>query len=165
MVTYYWSKIFYCLWSLGQTRYGSIFITKAILNDQPIKVFNHGKMIRDFTYIDDIVESVIQILNKPSLPDKFFDTKSPNPASSWSPYRVFNIGNSTPTSLLDYIEAIENEIGKKSKKQFLPMQPGDVPETESDTSLLESWIGFKPNTSIKNGVKQFITWYRDFYKI
>ena len=149
----------------GRPDMALFLFTKAILNDQPIKVFNHGKMVRDFTYIDDIVESVFQIINKPSLSDKFFNTKSPNPSSSWAPYRVFNIGNSTPTSLLDYIEAIENEIGKKSKKQFLPMQLGDVPETESDTSLLEAWIGFKPNTPIKNGVKQFITWYRDFYKI
>ena len=149
----------------GRPDMALFLFTKAILNDQPIKVFNHGKMVRDFTYIDDIVESVFQIINKPSLSDKFFNTKSPNPSSSWAPYRVFNIGNSTPTSLLDYIEAIENEIGKKSKKQFLPMQLGDVPETESDTSLLEAWIGFKPNTPIKNGVKQFITWYREFYKI
>ncbi len=149
----------------GRPDMALFLFTKAILNDQPIKVFNHGNMVRDFTYIDDIVESVFQIINKPSLSDKLFNTKSPNPSSSWAPYRVFNIGNSTPTSLLDYIEAIENEIGKKSKKQFLPMQLGDVPETESDTSLLEAWIGFKPNTPIKNGVKQFITWYRDFYKI
>ena len=149
----------------GRPDMALFLFTEAILNDQPIKVFNHGKMIRDFTYIDDIVESIIQIINKPSVSDKSFDTKSPNPSSSWAPYRVFNIGNSTPTSLLDYIEAIENEIGKKSKKLFLPMQPGDVPETESDTSLLESWTGFKPNTSIKDGVKQFIAWYRDFYKI
>ena len=149
----------------GRPDMALFLFTKAILNDQPIKVFNHGKMIRDFTYIDDIIESVMKIIKKPSISDKFFNTKSPNPSSSWAPYRVFNIGNSTPTSLLEYIDAIENEIGKKSKRLFLPMQPGDVPETESDTSLLESWIGFKPNTSIKNGVKQFITWYRDFYKI
>ena len=149
----------------GRPDMALFLFTKAILNDQPIKVFNHGKMIRDFTYIDDIVQSVMQIINKPSLSDNLFNTKSPNPSSSWAPYRVFNIGNSTPTSLLDYIDAIENEIGKKSQKLFLPIQPGDVPETESDTSLLESWIGFKPNTSIKKGIKQFITWYRDFYKI
>ena len=97
----------------GRPDMALFLFTKAILNDQPIKVFNHGKMIRDFTYIDDIIESVMQIINKPSIPDKFFNTKSPNPSSSWAPYRVFNIGNSTPTSLLEYINAIENEIGKK----------------------------------------------------
>ena len=142
----------------------ALFIfTKSILNNEPIKVFNNGKMIRDFTYIDDIVESLKRILNKPATPDYNFNKKNPNPSTSWSPYKIFNIGNSTPTPLIDYINAIEHELGLKAKKLLVPMQLGDVPTTESDSTELESWINFKPNTSIKYGVKKFIEWYKDFY--
>ena len=142
----------------------ALFIfTKSILNNEPIKVFNNGKMIRDFTYIDDIVESLKRILNKPATPDYNFNKKNPNPSTSWSPYKIFNIGNSTPTPLIDYINAIEHELGLKANKLLVPMQLGDVPATESDSTELESWINFKPNTSIKFGVKKFIEWYKDFY--
>ena len=142
----------------------ALFIfTKSILNNEPIKVFNNGKMIRDFTYIDDIVESLKRILNKPATPDYNFNKKNPNPSTSWSPYKIFNIGNSTPTPLIDYINAIEHELGLKANKLLVPMQLGDVPTTESDSTELESWINFKPNTSIKYGVKKFIEWYKDFY--
>ena len=142
----------------------ALFIfTKSILNNEPIKVFNNGKMIRDFTYIDDIVESLKRILNKPATPDNNFNKKNPNPSTSWSPYKIFNIGNSTPTPLIDYINAIEHELGLKANKLLVPMQLGDVPTTESDSTELESWINFKPNTSIKYGVKKFIEWYKDFY--
>ena len=142
----------------------ALFIfTKSILNNEPIKVFNNGKMIRDFTYIDDIVESLKRILNKPATPDYNFNKKNPNPSTSWSPYKIFNIGNSTPTPLIDYINAIEHELGLKANKLLVPMQLGDVPKTESDSTELESWINFKPNTSIKYGVKKFIEWYKDFY--
>ena len=142
----------------------ALFIfTKSIINNEPIKVFNNGQMIRDFTYIDDIVESLKRILNKPAIPDNSFDQKNPNPSTSWAPYKVFNIGNSTPTPLLDYINAIEHELGLNAKKLLVPMQLGDVPATESDSNQLESWINFKPNTSIKYGVKKFIKWYKDFY--
>ena len=142
----------------------ALFIfTKSILNNEVINVFNNGQMIRDFTYIDDIVESLKRILNKPAMPDRRFNKKLPNPSTSWAPYRIFNIGNSTPTNLMDYIDAIEKELCLDAKKIFLPMQQGDVPATESDSSELEDWINFKPNTSIKSGVKNFIKWYKDFY--
>ena len=142
----------------------ALFIfTKSIINNEPITVFNNGQMIRDFTYIDDIVESLKRILNKPAIPDHNFNKKNPNPSISWSPYKIFNIGNSTPTPLIDYINAIEHELGLKANKLLVPMQLGDVPATESDSTELESWINFKPNTSIKYGVKKFIEWYKDFY--
>ena len=142
----------------------ALFIfTKSILNNEPITVFNNGQMIRDFTYIDDIVESLKRILNKTAIPDNSFDQRNPNPSTSWAPYKVFNIGNSTPTPLIDYISAIEHELGLNAKKLLVPMQLGDVPATESDSTELESWINFKPNTSIKYGVKKFIKWYKDFY--
>ncbi len=147
----------------GRPDMALFLFTKSILEGKPINVFNKGKMIRDFTYIDDIVESLIRILNKPASIDNFFDNKNPDPSKSWAPYRVFNIGNSTPTHLIDYIDAIEQELGLKAKKILLPMQMGDVPATESDSSELESWINFKPNTSIKSGIKKFVRWYREFY--
>jgi UDP-glucuronate 4-epimerase len=139
--------------------------TKSILQGKTIKVFNHGKMLRDFTYIDDIVESLIRIIYKPPTHDATFDTDKPNPATSWAPHRIFNIGNSNPTPLMDYISAIENCIGVKAKKEFLPLQMGDVPATSSDCSELESWIGFKPKTSINQGVEKFILWYKSFYGV
>ena len=142
----------------------SLFLfTKSILEGEPIKVFNHGNMTRDFTYIDDIVESIMRLLKKPPIQDKYFDTSNPNPDTSWAPHRIFNIGNSTPESLIDYIKAIEDNLGIKAKKELLPLQPGDVPSTFSDCTSLESYINYKPNTSIKDGIKKFISWYRKFY--
>ena len=149
----------------GRPDMALFLFTKSILNNEPIKVFNKGQMVRDFTFIDDIVESLIRVLYKPATPDNNFDSNFPNPSTSWAPHRVFNIGNSNPTTLMEYIEAIENELGIIAKKDFLPMQPGDVPATESDSSILEEWIKFKPNTSIKDGVKKFIEWYKKFYEI
>ena len=144
----------------------ALFIfTKAILNNEPIKIFNHGKMIRDFTYIDDIVKSILEVIKKPPKENNCFNTDNPNPSRSWAPYRIFNIGNSDPVSLMDYIEAIEQTIGIEAKKLFLPIQPGDVPYTASDCSELQSWIGFKPKTTVREGVSKFIGWYRDFYGI
>ena len=149
----------------GRPDMALFLFTKSILEGRTIKVFNHGKMLRDFTYVDDIVESLIRIIYKPPIPDVSFDTDKPNPATSWAPHRIYNIGNSTPTPLMDYIDAIENCIGVEAKKEFLPLQLGDVPATSSDCSELESWIGFKPKTSIKVGVEKFISWYRDFYGV
>ena len=123
--------------------------TKAMLAGDPIQVFNNGQMVRDFTYIDDIIESLVRLLDKPATAEVAFDRSSPDPATSWAPHRVFNIGNSNPTPLMDYIEAIEAALGTISLKEFLPMQPGDVPATAADTSALEAWTGFKPNTSVK----------------
>ena len=139
--------------------------TKSILEGVPIKVFNNGQMIRDFTYIDDITESLLRIIYKPAISDNLFDTDNPKPFSSWAPHRIYNIGNSSPTKLMDYINAIEKCIGVKAKKEFLPLQMGDVPSTSSDCSELESWIGFKPHTSVYDGVKKFVEWYKDFYGI
>ncbi len=149
----------------GRPDMALFLFTKSILEGKTIKVFNHGKMLRDFTYIDDIVESLIRIIYKTPTHDSTFDTDKPNPATSWAPHRIFNIGNSKPIPLMDYINAIENCIGVKAKKEFLPLQLGDVPATSSDCSELESWIGFKPKTSINLGVKKFILWYRSFYGV
>ncbi len=149
----------------GRPDMALFLFTKSILENKPIKIFNHGRMIRDFTYIDDIVESLIRVLEKPATSDKEFDSDNPNPATSWAPHRILNIGNSNPTSLMDYIEAIEDSLGIKAKKYFLPIQPGDVPSTSSNCRALENWISFKPQTSINDGVKNFIEWYRRFYEI
>ena len=149
----------------GRPDMALFLFTKAILGGQPIQVFNNGQMVRDFTYIDDIIESLVRLLNKPAAPDLAFDSAKPNSATSWAPHRVFNIGNSNPTPLMDYIEAVETTLGIKAEKQFLPMQPGDVPTTAADTSTLEAWINFKPNTSVKEGVSRFVSWYREFYRV
>ena len=138
--------------------------TNAIINEMPIEIFNKGDMIRDFTYIDDIVESIILVMNKEAEPNLSFRKEKPNPATSWAPYRVFNIGNSTPINLMDYITCIETLLGKKAIKKFMPMQPGDVKKTISDCTLLEEWINFKPKTSLEKGVSNFINWYREFYQ-
>ena len=121
-------------------------------------------MIRDFTYIDDIIKSMVSIIDKVPSPNKNFNTKKPVPNSSWAPFRVFNIGNSTPIKLMTYIDALENEIGKKAEKIMMPMQLGDVKATIADTSSLKNWINFKPNTSIEKGIHEFVKWYRFFYK-
>ena len=123
--------------------------TKAMLAGEPIQVFNNGQMVRDFTYIDDIIESLVRLLDKPAAPDPAFDSASPDPATSWAPHRVFNIGNSNPTPLMDYIEAVENALGVTAIKEFLPMQPGDVPATAADTSALEAWTVSSPTPECK----------------
>ena len=149
----------------GRPDMALFLFTKSILEGKPIKVFNNGNMVRDFTYIDDIVESIFRLLSKTASPDKDFDPNKPNPCTSWAPYRIFNIGNSSPVKLTEYISAIEEAIGIKAIQDFLPMQPGDVPVAASDTTSLEEWIGFKPNTSIKEGVANFVRWYRSFHNI
>ena len=147
----------------GRPDMALFLFTNAIINNKPIKVFNNGQMIRDFTYIDDIVESLARLIDKPPKADFSFDKLNPNPSSSWAPYKIFNIGNSAPTKLLDYISAIEEALGIKAKKEYLPIQPGDVDTTSSECKALENWIGFKPNTSVKDGVNKFISWYKTFY--
>ena len=142
----------------GRPDMALFLFTKAMIEGKPIKVFNNGEMVRDFTYIDDIIESLIRLLEKPATANPSFDPKDPIPSTSWAPYRVFNIGNSNPTPLLDYIEAVEEALGVEAKKQFLPMQPGDVPATAADTSALEAWVQFKPNTPVKEGVAKFVAW-------
>lgn len=139
--------------------------TRAMLEGRPIDVFNHGKMVRDFTYIDDIVEGVIRVIDKPATPAEGFDPSAPDPATSNAPYRVFNIGNSRPTPLMDYVRALETAMGREARKNYLPMQPGDVPATSANTSELEAWIGFKPGTAVEVGVLRFYEWYRLHYGV
>ena len=148
----------------GRPDMALFLFTKAILENSPIKVFNHGKMIRDFTYIDDVVESLTRLTNKPATSEKNLSAINQSPSKSWAPYRIFNIGNSNPTPLMEFIKAIENKLGIEAKKEFIQMQPGDVPITSSDTSSLEDWIGYRPSTSVNDGVSKFIEWYKSFYR-
>jgi UDP-glucuronate 4-epimerase len=149
----------------GRPDMALFLFTKAILERRPIDVYNHGEMTRDFTFIDDIVEGVIRVNDKAAISNKDFDSLNPDPGSSNAPFRVFNIGNSRPTPLMEYINAIETSLGIEAEKNFLPLQSGDVPATSSDTSELEKWVGFRPNTSVEIGVQKFVDWYRDFYKV
>ena len=149
----------------GRPDMSYFLFTKAILSGEPINIFNHGEMKRDFTYIDDICESLVRIMDKPPSGNKEFDKKNPLISSSWAPHKIFNIGNSTSINLMEFIETIENELGQKAIKNFLPMQQGDVKATLADTSLLEDWICYKPSTNIKEGISRFLNWYKSFYKI
>jgi UDP-glucuronate 4-epimerase len=149
----------------GRPDMALFLFTKAMLAGEPIQVFNNGQMVRDFTYIDDIIESLVRLLEKPAAPEPSFNAASPDPATSWAPHRVFNIGNSNPIPLMDYIEAVEQALGVTAEKELLPMQPGDVPATAADTAALEAWTGFKPNTPVKDGVARFVAWYRQFYGV
>jgi UDP-glucuronate 4-epimerase len=147
----------------GRPDMSPFLFADAILQGKPINIFNHGDMMRDFTYIDDIVEGVIRVLDKPATADPQYDSGRPDPASGSAPYRVFNIGNSQPEKLMDFIQALEDALGRTAEKNYLPMQPGDVQATSADTSALENWIGFKPGTPLKKGVETFVRWYTDFY--
>jgi UDP-glucuronate 4-epimerase len=147
----------------GRPDMSPMLFTKAILADEPIQVFNHGDMMRDFTYIDDIVASVNETLFKTATPNNNFDAQLPDPATSYAPYRIFNIGNSQPVPLIQFIETIEDALGKKAIKKMMGMQAGDVKITSADTSELNQWVNFKPNTSIKEGVTRFIDWYKTYY--
>ena len=147
----------------GRPDMAPMLFAKAILAGEPIRVFNHGRMQRDFTYIDDIVEGVIRCLDQPATADSAFDPLQPNPATAAVPHRVFNIGNAQPTALLRFIEVLEQALGRQAIKDFQPMQPGDVVATAADTSALEAWVGFRPSTSIEAGVEAFARWYRDVY--
>ncbi len=149
----------------GRPDMALFLFTKAILEGKPIQVFNNGQMVRDFTYIDDIVECLLRLLDKPAAADSEFNPLKPNASSSWAPHRVFNVGNSQPTPLMDYIEAVEHSLGVMAEKHMMPMQPGDVPATASDTSALEAWINFRPSTPVKEGVSRFVAWYREFYGV
>lgn len=148
----------------GRPDMSPFLFADAILQGKPINIFNHGDMMRDFTYIDDIVEGVIRMLDKPATPDPQFDSANPDPASSSVPYRVFNIGNSQPEKLMDFIQALEDALGKTAEKNYLPMQPGDIKATFADTAVLEAWVGFKPQTPLRQGVQKFIDWYTAFYR-
>ncbi len=149
----------------GRPDMALFLFTKAILEDRPIDVFNYGKMKRDFNYVDDIVEGVVRVIDHPAKKDECWSGRRPNPASSKAPFKIYNIGNGSPVELMDFIEAIEKILGKKAKKNLLPLQPGDVPATWADTSALERDLGYRPSTPIEEGVAKFIEWYRAFYGV
>ena len=139
--------------------------TKAILAGEPIQVFNHGNMVRDFTYVDDIIEGVVRVIDQPAAADPTWNSNQPDPATSYAPYRVYNIGNNNPVKLMRYINALEDCLGKKAIMEMLPMQPGDVPATQADVSRLERDTGFQPATQVEDGIAKFVTWYRDYYQV
>jgi UDP-glucuronate 4-epimerase len=145
----------------GRPDMAPMLFARAILAGEPIQVFNHGRMRRDFTYIDDIVEGVIRCLDKPATADPAFAAAAPDPATSWAPHRLFNIGNSQPVELLQFITLLEQALGRPSIQQLLPMQPGDVEATAADTQLLEQWVGFRPATPLAQGIERFARWYRE----
>ncbi|MCT7961874.1 NAD-dependent epimerase [Laspinema sp. D1] len=149
----------------GRPDMALFLFTKAILAGQPINVFNVGKMKRDFTYIDDIVEGVMCVLDKIPTPNPNWSGDLPDPASSKAPYKLYNIGNNQPVELIYFIEVLESCLGIQAKKNMLPMQPGDVPINYADLDELSEDVGFKPNTSIEVGVKKFVNWYREYYQI
>ncbi len=149
----------------GRPDMALFLFTKAILEGRPIDVFNHGRMKRDFTYVDDIVEGVIRTLDHVAAPDPVFDALQPNPGTSDAPFRVFNIGNHDPVELMDFVAAIEDALGVTAQKNFLPLQDGDVPATYADTAALNEWTGFAPATSVRDGVGRFVAWYREYYKV
>ena len=144
----------------GRPDMAPMLFARAILAGDPIKVFNHGKMQRDFTYIDDIVEGVLRCCDKPATANAEFDTLQPDPATAAAPHRLFNIGNSQPIELMRFITVMEQALGCEAVKDFQPMQPGDVVATAADTDALERWVGFRPSTSIETGVNHFARWYR-----
>jgi UDP-glucuronate 4-epimerase len=138
--------------------------TKAIMEGTPIDVFNYGKMKRDFTYIDDIIEGLVRVMDKIPRSNPEWDRKNPDPGSSYAPYKLYNIGNHNPVELIKFIEVLENNIGKKAQKNMLPMQPGDVPTTYADADDLMNDVGFKPATPLEEGIKKFVQWYKGYYK-
>lgn len=149
----------------GRPDMALFLFTRAILADEPIKVFNHGNLERDFTFIDDIIEGMFNVMDRVPSGNPQWNSNSPDPGSSKVAYRLYNIGNNQPVPLMEFIETIENVLGKKAKKEFLPMQLGDVPSTFADVHDLVSDIGFKPNTPIKEGIEKFMKWYLDYYGI
>lgn len=149
----------------GRPDMALFLFTDAIMNDKPIKIFNNGEMQRDFTYIDDIVNGVTRILDYVAPANKDWNGKSPDPSSSIAPYKVYNIGNSSPVNLMDFVYAIEKAIGKEATKEYLPMQPGDVKATYADVQQLMDCVDYKPATSIEYGIEKFIAWYKSYYKV
>ena len=147
----------------GRPDMALFLFTEAMLNDEPIKVFNHGNMERDFTYIDDIVEGIKRLIPKPPAPNPDWTGDDPDPATSFAPYRIFNIGNSSPVHLMDFITEIENQLGIKAEKNMLPMQPGDVPKTWADVDDLFEYINFKPQVGVKEGIRNFVGWYKRYF--
>ncbi len=148
---------------LGRPDMALFLFTKAILENKPIDVFNHGKMKRDFTYVDDIVEGIVRLVGNVPRPNPSWDGEKPDSATSYAPYRLYNIGNNNPVELMKFIEVLEDSLGLKATKNLLPIQPGDVPATYADIDDLSEDVGFKPSTSIEVGIKKFVEWYREYY--
>lgn len=149
----------------GRPDMALFLFTKAILEGRPIDVFNHGNMLRDFTYVDDIVEGVVRVLDRVAQPDAAYNADVADPATSNAPYRVFNIGNNNPVKLTEFIAEIERALGETAEKRLLPLQDGDVPATYADTDALNAWVGFVPGTSVRDGIGRFVAWYLDYYKV
>jgi UDP-glucuronate 4-epimerase len=149
----------------GRPDMALFLFTKAITEGKPIKVFNHGKMQRDFTYIDDIIEGVVRVMARLPEPNPAWRGGNPDPGTSYAPYKLYNIGNNNPVELLEFIEEIENALGRQAQKEFLDLQPGDVPATYADVDDLMQDVGFKPETSIATGIRHFIDWYREYYTV
>jgi UDP-glucuronate 4-epimerase len=147
----------------GRPDMALFLFTRAILRDEPIRVFNRGKMRRDFTYIDDIVEGVRRVMARQPLPNPAWSGDAPDPGSSYAPYRLYNIGNNQPVELLHFIEVLEKVLGRRARKQMLPLQPGDVPATYADIDDLERDVGFRPATPLETGIERFASWYRQYY--
>ncbi len=148
----------------GRPDMALFLFTKAIKEGKKIQVFNYGKHRRDFTYIDDIVEGIIRTLDNVATPDPEWSGEKPDPGTSKAPWRVYNIGNQSPVELMDYIETLEKYLGRTAEKELLPLQPGDVPDTYADVEALVQDVGYKPNTSIKQGIEKFVAWYNEYYK-
>ncbi len=140
-----------------------MIFTKSIFEGVPIKIFNNGDMMRDFTYVDDVVDPIIKLIDKPALRNKKFNTNFPEPSTSWAPHRIFNLGNQEPIRLMDFINTLEEEIGIKAIKTYEGFQQGDVKLTFASIESIQEWIGYKPYTSIKQGVKDFVEWYKIYY--
>ena len=149
----------------GRPDMALFLFAKAIIEGEPIKVFNYGNHRRDFTYIDDIVEGIIRTLDKTAQSNPQWSGKNPDPGTSKAPWRVYNIGNQSPVQLLDYIETLENALGKKAEKELLPLQPGDVPDTYADVEALVSDVGYRPETTIEEGIGNFVQWYKGYFKV
>ncbi len=148
----------------GRPDMAPMIFARSILENKPIKIYNYGEMKRDFTYIDDVVESIFRCCYKKANSDNNFDRKLPNPSTSFAPFKIFNVGNSNPTNLKTFVEILESKLGKKAIKEYLPMQPGDVKETAANTRNLESWIGFREFTNIEHGLEIFAKWFKSFYE-
>jgi UDP-glucuronate 4-epimerase len=149
----------------GRPDMALFLFTKAILEGRPIDVYNQGRMQRDFTFIDDIVEGVIRVLDKPAAPNPAYRAEQPDPGSGSAPFRVFNIGNQQPMPLLDFITCVEDALGLKAQMNLLPMQDGDVPASHADVDALRDWVGYTPATDVRSGVARFVAWYRSYYRV
>ncbi len=147
----------------GRPDMSPVLFARAIMEGKPLQVFNHGDMQRDFTYVDDVVEGTLRVLDDPATPDAAFDASAPNPATSWAPWRVYNIGNHQPVGLLDYIAMLERALGKQAVKELKPIQPGDVRSTYADTRLLAGAVGFSPATPLEEGLARFAEWFKRYY--